>query len=42
VKDIYQYTDGLRAHMPGYVFTVVVERDGTGVTLAARLGSRGS
>jgi hypothetical protein len=42
VKDLYQYTDALRAHKPGDEVTVVVERDGKRVTLAARLGSRGS
>ena len=42
VKDLYQYTDALRAHKPGDEVKVVVERDGKRVTLAARLGSRGS
>ena len=42
VKDLYQYTDALRAHKPGDEVTVVVERDGKRMTLAARLGSRGS
>jgi membrane-associated protease RseP (regulator of RpoE activity) len=42
VKDLYQYTDALRAHKPGDEVTVVVERDGKRLTLAARLGARGS
>ena len=41
VKDLYQYTDALRAHKPGDEVKVVVERNGKRVTLAARLGSRG-
>ncbi len=41
VKDLYQYTDALRAHKPGDEVNVVVERDGKRLTLAARLGSRG-
>jgi hypothetical protein len=41
VKDLYQYTDALRAHKPGDEVKVVVERDGKRVTLAARLGARG-
>jgi membrane-associated protease RseP (regulator of RpoE activity) len=41
VKDLYQYTDALRAHKPGDVVKVVVERDGKRLTLDARLGSRG-
>jgi hypothetical protein len=42
VKDLYQYTDALRAHKPGDEVKVVVERDGKRLTLAARLGARGS
>lgn len=42
VKDLYQYTDALRAHKPGDEVTVVVERNGKRLTLAARLGARGS
>jgi hypothetical protein len=42
VKDLYQYTDALRAHKPGDEVKVVVQRDGKRVTLAARLGARGS
>ena len=41
VKDLYQYTDALRAHKPGDEVTVVVERNGKRVTVTARLGSRG-
>ncbi|HEY9515168.1 MAG TPA: M28 family peptidase, partial [Gemmatimonadaceae bacterium] len=41
VKDLYQYTDALRAHKPGDVVKVVVERDGQRVTLTAALGARG-
>jgi hypothetical protein len=40
VKDLYQYTDALRAHKPGDEVTVVVERDGKRLSLAARLGAR--
>ncbi|HEU4585811.1 MAG TPA: M28 family peptidase [Gemmatimonadaceae bacterium] len=42
VKDLYQYTDALRAHKPGDEVEVVVERDGKRLTFAARLGARGS
>lgn len=42
VKDLYQYTDALRAHKPGDEVKVVVQRDGKRLTLAARLGARGS
>ncbi len=42
VKDLYQYTDALRAHKPGEEVKVVVQRDGRRITLAARLGARGS
>ncbi len=42
VKDLYQYTDALRAHKPGDEVKVVVERDGKRLTFAARLGARGS
>jgi hypothetical protein len=42
VKDLYEYTDALRAHKPGDEIEVVVERDGKRLTLAARLGARGS
>jgi hypothetical protein len=42
VKDLYEYTDALRAHKPGDEVKVVVERDGKRLTLAARLGARGS
>jgi S1-C subfamily serine protease len=42
VKDLYGYTDALRAHKPGDEVKVVVERDGKRLTLAARLAARGS
>lgn len=41
VKDLYQYTDALRAHKPGDEVKVVVERNGKRLTFAARLGARG-
>ena len=41
VKDLYEYTDALRAHKPGDVVKVVVEREGKRLTLDARLGARG-
>ena len=40
VRDLYQYTDALRAHKPGDIVKVVVERAGKRVTLDARLGAR--
>ncbi len=40
VKDLYGYTDALRAHKPGDTVQVVVERDGQRVTLTATLGRR--
>lgn len=40
VGDIYQYTDALRAHNPGDVVQVVVERDGQRMTMSATLGKR--
>jgi aminopeptidase YwaD len=42
VKDIYEYTDAIGAHMPGDVVTVVVLRAGTRLALTATLGKRGS
>lgn len=42
VKDLYQYTDALRAHKPGDVVRVVVERGGARYTFTATLGKRGS
>jgi S1-C subfamily serine protease len=42
VKDLYQYTDALRAHKPGDEVKVVVERGGKRLTFEARLGARGS
>ncbi|HEU4643740.1 MAG TPA: M28 family peptidase [Gemmatimonadaceae bacterium] len=42
VKDLYQYTDALRAHKPGDVVRVVVERAGSRLTFTATLGRRGS
>lgn len=41
VKDLYQYTDALRAHKPGDEVKVVIERNGKRLTFAARLGARG-
>ena len=42
VKDLYGYTDALRAHKPGDEVKVVVEREGKRLTLAAKLEARGS
>jgi hypothetical protein len=41
VKDLYEFTDVLRAHKPGDTVSVVVEREGRRVTLRATLRSRG-
>jgi serine protease Do len=40
VKDLYEFTDVLRAHRPGDTVNVVVEREGRRVTLRATLRSR--
>jgi C-terminal processing protease CtpA/Prc len=40
VKDLYEFTDALRAHKPGDTVNVVVEREGARVTLRAALRSR--
>ncbi|MEO7038504.1 MAG: PDZ domain-containing protein, partial [Gemmatimonadaceae bacterium] len=42
VKDIYDYTDAIGAHMPGDVVQMIVLRAGTRLTLTATLGKRGS
>jgi len=40
VTDIYTYTYALRDHEPGDVVEIVVERDGSRVTVQAVLGER--
>lgn len=41
VKDLYGYTDALRAHKPGDVVSIVVTRGAERVALSATLGARG-
>ncbi|HJR62817.1 MAG TPA: M28 family peptidase [Gemmatimonadaceae bacterium] len=41
VKDLYEFTDALRAHKPGDTVNVVVVRDGRRMTLRATLRRRG-
>ena len=41
VRDLYEYTDALRAHKAGDVVTIVIERGGQRLTLTATLGTRG-
>ena len=40
VRDLYGYTDALRAHRPGDTVAVVVRRNGQLVRLSATLTSR--
>jgi aminopeptidase YwaD len=42
VKDIYDYTDAIGAHLPGDVVQVIVLRAGARLALSATLGKRGS
>ncbi|MFN2397064.1 MAG: M28 family peptidase [Gemmatimonadaceae bacterium] len=41
IKDLYRYTDALRAHKPGEVVSIVVMRGAQRVELSATLGARG-
>jgi hypothetical protein len=41
VRDLYEYTDAIRAHKPGDVVEVVVDRSGQRLKLTATLGKRG-
>jgi serine protease Do len=41
IKDLYEYTDALRARQPGDTVKIIVLRDGARVELTATLGRRG-